>query len=98
MTIHNTSGDPEAIVVNAKPQDVETFLRLSRWLSGLQTELDRSWAVLGEIYGLQSHNNLNLLGLKIRRVKSNIDDVFAFSKTVPTSQRELHLKLKMLIC
>jgi hypothetical protein len=83
MTIHNTSGDPEAIVVNAKPQDVETFLRLSRWLSGLQTELDRSWAVLGEIYGLQSHNNLNLLGLKIRRVKSNIDDVFAFSKTVP---------------
>jgi molecular chaperone HtpG len=81
--IHNTSSDPEAIVVNAKPKDVETFLRLRRWLEGLQDELDRSWAILGEVFGLQSHNSLNLLGLKIRRVKSNLDDVPSFAKTVP---------------
>jgi len=80
--IHNTSSDPEAIVVNAKPQDVDTYLRLKHWLRGLQSELDRSWAVLGEVYGLQSHNSLNLLGLRIRRVRSNLDDEASFAKTV----------------
>jgi hypothetical protein len=81
--IHNTSGDPEAIVIIAEPADVHTFLKLKNWLSGLQGELDQSWAILGEVDGLQSHNSLNLLGMKIRRVKSNIDNVAAFSKTVP---------------
>jgi signal transduction histidine kinase len=80
--IHNTGNDPEAIVVDANPNNVETFLRLQKWLEGLQIELDRSWAVLGEVFGLQSHNNLHLLGIKIRRVKSNIDDVSSFAKTV----------------
>jgi hypothetical protein len=42
-----------------------------------------SWAILGEVYGLQSHNSLNLLGLKVRRVKSNLDDASAFAKSVP---------------
>ncbi len=78
----NNSGDPEAITVIAEPKDVETFLRLKNWTSGLQNELDRSWAILGEVYGLQTHNSLNLLGLKIRRIKSNIDDVDDFAKTV----------------
>src|SRR5260370_12512784 len=64
--IHNTSGDPEAIVVIAEPKDVETFLKLRTWISGLQKELDQSWAIVREVYGLQSHNSLNLLGLKIR--------------------------------
>jgi hypothetical protein len=44
--------------------------------------LDRSWAILGEVYGLQGHNGLNKLGLKIRRVKSNIDDTQEFAQTV----------------
>jgi molecular chaperone HtpG len=81
--IHNTSGDPEAIVVIAEPPDVQTFLKLKTWLNGLQHELDQSWAILGEVYGLQSHNSLHLLGLRIRRIKSNIDDIAAFAKTVP---------------
>jgi hypothetical protein len=80
--IHNTSGDPEAVVVNAKPPDVESFLRLQEWLTGLQKELDHSWAVLGEVFGLQANNSLNLLGLRIRRIKSNLDDSVAFAKTV----------------
>src|SRR5208283_2534854 len=37
--------DPEAIHVTAQPEDVETFLRLKSWLSGIQVELDQSWAV-----------------------------------------------------
>jgi molecular chaperone HtpG len=80
--INNTGGDPEAIVVIAEPKDVETFLKLKKWITGLQRELDQSWAILGEVYGLQVHTGLNFLGLKIRRVKSNIDDVAEFAKTV----------------
>lgn len=80
--IHNTGGDPEAIVIIAEPSDVEIFLKLKRWINGLQGELDQCWAILGEVYGLQTHNQLNALGLKIRRVKSNLDDVESFAKTV----------------
>ncbi|WP_439408463.1 ATP-binding protein [Bradyrhizobium sp. DASA03076] len=80
--INNTGGDPEAIVVIAEPKDVETFLKLRKWIIGLQRELDQTWAVLGEVYGLQFHTGLNLLGLKIRRIKSNIDDVAEFARTV----------------
>jgi molecular chaperone HtpG len=38
---------------------------------------------LGEAFALQTHINLHRLSLKIRRVKSNLDDVEAFSKSVP---------------
>jgi hypothetical protein len=89
--IHNTA-DPEAIVVNAHPGDVVTFLRLKDWLIGVQDELDRSWAVLGEVYGLQSHNRLNQLGLKIRRVKSNLDDIAFFLKAFLIFLQKLPLK------
>lgn len=74
--------DPEAIEVHAEPEDVGTFLRLKGWLAGIQDELDTSWAVLGEVYGLQVHNRLNEFGVKIRRVKSNLDNMAEFSKTV----------------
>jgi hypothetical protein len=74
--------DPEAIDITARPLDVETFLRLKYWLDDLQRELDLSWAVLGEVYGLQSHSGLSKLGMRIRRIKSNLDDVDEFARTV----------------
>lgn len=74
--------DPEAIDITAQPEDVETFLRLKHWVEDLQRELDISWAVLGEVFGLHSHSGLNKLGLRIRRIKSNIDDAEGFAKTV----------------
>ena len=80
--VNFTDDDPEALMVDAVPQDVVTFLRMEGWLAGLQDELDKSWAVLGEIYGRQTHNQLDSLGVKIRRVKSNLDDVDAFARTV----------------
>lgn len=80
--IHNTGSDPESIVIDASPPDVESFLKLKTWIKGIQEELDKSWAVLGEVFGLQSHNDLNKMGLKIRRIRSNLDDVEKFSKTV----------------
>jgi molecular chaperone HtpG len=78
--IRNTHEDPEAIFVDAAPSDVATFLKLDRLLRGLQSELDNSWAVLGEVYG--RYGALSKLGLTIRRVRSNMDDETAFAKTV----------------
>jgi hypothetical protein len=73
-------ADPEAIEIHAVPSNVATFLRLKDTLAGLQHELDISWAVLGEVYG--RFPNLAPLGVEIRRVKSNLDDIQAFAKTV----------------
>lgn len=78
--IRNTHDDPEALYVDAMPDDVETFIKLKRLINGLQRELDSSWAVLGEVYGRISQ--LNNLGLLIRRVRSSIDDIKDFGKKV----------------
>lgn len=73
--------DPEALDIKAIPSDVRTFLRLRDLLEGLQEELDVSWAVLGEVYG--RHDRLSRLGLELRRVRSNLDDVGTLAGAVP---------------
>ena len=78
--VSDTGEDPEALTIIAKPKDVETFLRLKSWLQELQQELDTSWAILGEAYGRQK--KLNALGIQIRRVKSNLDNITNFAATV----------------
>lgn len=71
--------DPESIHIPAKPTDVWSFLDLTRWLAAIQSELDTTWAVFGEVYG--SHQKFSQLGLTIRRVRSNvIDDFGGFAK------------------
>ncbi len=79
--IRSTHEDPEAIFIDASPADVKTFLKLKRLIEAIQMEFDSSWAALGEVYG--RYEGLNLLGLGLRRVRSNLDDLSAFSKTVP---------------
>lgn len=76
--ISTNSDDNEALWIQAKPQTVTTFLRLKDWLLWIQNEFDTSWAVLGEIYG--SQEELRHLGLRYRRILSNLDDVAAFTK------------------
>ena len=49
-----------------------TLLHLRYWLTTIQSELDASWAVLGEVYG--PHAELSKLGLRLRRVRSNLED------------------------
>lgn len=78
-SVTRATEDPEAIHVTAQPEDVHTFLRLKNWLAGIQTELDQSWAALGEIYGRYAVEGLSKLGLSLRRVKSNLDDVGSFA-------------------
>lgn len=64
--------DPEAILIDARPEDIRTYLRIREWLGGIQKELDMSWAVLGEVYG--RYSGLDGLDLRLRRVRSNLDD------------------------
>ena len=78
-----SAGDPEALFIQAKPEEVAVFLRLKEWLAGIQQELDSSWAVLGEVYGRSIPEGWDKLGLSFRRVRSNLDDVAEFAKTVP---------------
>ena len=75
-----THDDPESLEIQAQPLEVSVFLRLKEWLSGIQSELDNAWAVIGEIYG--SHPGLCKIGLNFRRIRSNLDDVKLFSSTV----------------
>ena len=69
--------DPESIWIDAEPEDVKTFLSMTRLQKGLQSELDACWAVLGEVYRGDPR-----FGLRLRRVHSTIDDVRTLSENV----------------
>jgi molecular chaperone HtpG len=73
-------ADPEAFHVNAAPADVKTYLRLTALFKDIQRELDESWATLGEVYGRSK--TLHLLGLTIRRIRSNLDNKEKFARAV----------------
>jgi molecular chaperone HtpG len=78
--IHQETDDPEAIWVEAKPKDVKTYLKLKYLVSDIQREMDESWAVLGEVYGPK--DDLRGFGIKLRRIRSNIQNIAAFARTV----------------
>jgi len=65
--ITTSSFDPEAIFVSATPETVHEYLKLEKWLKGLQDELDRSWAILGEVYGRFGQERFDRFKIKIRR-------------------------------
>ncbi len=71
--------DTESIYIPATPKDICSFLELKKWLTAIQSELDLTWAVLGEVYG--AHPRFSHFGLTIRRVRSNVtDDPDGFAK------------------
>jgi hypothetical protein len=85
-----SNPDAESILVPAKPKDVCSFLELRKWLQAIQSELDMTWAVMGEVYG--SHSKFSRFGLTIRRVRSNItDDLAAFAKLSSFVPRRVEL-------
>lgn len=73
--LHTESDDPEALFVKAEPDSVRDYVRVKSWLSGFQSELDTSWAILGETYGRHSKSGLDRLGITLRRVASNLNSV-----------------------
>src|SRR5262249_15067399 len=78
--VRHTHEDPEALFVEVFPDDVQTYFRIRSWLSGIQGELDASWAVLGEVYG--RYAGLNNLGIVVRRILSSLDDRKEFAAKV----------------
>ena len=71
--------DPEAIFVQIEPDTVATFLKARSLLTSIQRELDESWAVLEEVYGCTP---LKRLGLRLRRVRSNLEDEGTLAKAL----------------
>lgn len=71
VEINQAHEDPEAIYIDAEPKDAITYEELRKLFSDIQSELDLSWSVLGEIYGRYSH--LNELGITVRRIRSSLD-------------------------
>ena len=75
--------DPEAIFVDANPNDVATFLKFKHWASSFQAELDSTWAALGEIYGRFTDQNFDKFQLRLRRLRTSIDDKASFAAKAP---------------
>lgn len=78
LDLHQYGDDPEALEVLASPESINIFSGLKRLFHGIQTELDETWATLGEVYGLIQ--DLRNLGIKTRRIHSNLDDITEFEK------------------
>lgn len=76
VEMHQAHEDPEAIYIDAEPEDALTYEALNRLFSDIQSELDLSWSVLGEVYG--RYKELSALGIGIRRIRSSLDDVDEF--------------------
>ncbi|MCE7615548.1 ATP-binding protein [Vibrio fluvialis] len=72
VEIIHAHEDPEAIFIDAEPEDAKTYVGLKKLFSEIQSELDRCWSVLGEIYG--RYEEFRDLGINIRRVRSTLDD------------------------
>jgi hypothetical protein len=78
---HSYGDDPECLQVVLSSENLpnaETFCVVKDKLSGIQTELDYSWAVLGEVYGRFAP--LNKLSINIRRINSNLNEEATISK------------------
>jgi hypothetical protein len=71
---------PETIFIHAEPSNAKTYLKIKRLLSQIQHELDSSWTVMSEAY--YAEESLRELGLKIRRIRSNLDEKEEFAKKV----------------
>lgn len=67
---HKNHLDPETLYIQAKPSSSQIYLELNSLLTGIQDELDKSWAILGEVYG--RYDGLKELKIGLRRIQSNI--------------------------
>lgn len=77
LEISHADEDPEALFIDAEPQDAFVFEDL-RWLfKDIQRELDEVWAVLGEVYGRYDKMSL---GINIRRLRSSLDNIDEYTK------------------
>lgn len=69
--------DKENIYVDCNPTDSEMFVKIKNLISDIQNELDKSWAILGEVYGFIPTNKP---GIKFRRISSNLQNKLFLAK------------------
>ena len=70
--------DPElAYVYISAPSSSLVYLENNKLIKDIQQELDICWAVLGKVYG-----RITEFGLKIRRIKCNLEDIEDFYDSV----------------
>lgn len=74
------TADPERIFVIVKPENSVIYLELENLFKNIQSELDTSWAILGEAYGKDTE--LRKLKIKFRRIRSVLDNKEKFTKTI----------------
>jgi hypothetical protein len=87
-SVQRSSIDPEALEVLAYPTSPKAYRALRSTLRSIQYELDKSWAILGEIYSNNTtggRSDLGIRGLTVRRIRSNIDTEDRFQKSVGPS-------------
>ncbi len=94
----STHDDPEALYVTTYPKFSRQYCAIRRLLDELQRDLDNAWAIIGEVYG-----RVIPLGLRIRRIRSNLDRIDQFSQKVGYVPRSVRFEsagvdlLKLLI-
>ncbi|HXK03426.1 MAG TPA: hypothetical protein VMS37_13560 [Verrucomicrobiae bacterium] len=71
--------DPQARNAIVSPHEVDSiavYVSLGNLTQDIQRELDKSWAILGEVYGRLTEPDRPLfrLGLRVRRLRTNLDD------------------------
>lgn len=88
--VQQFNKDPETLIVQAEPRNSLIFIKLSKLFEDIQKELDKSWAILGEIYGKEPKEKQ--ASITYRRIKSNIDNAFEFGKRVTYIPEEIAFK------
>lgn len=69
----NKSDDPECIAIECSPEDPHIVDALRTLFNYVQFELDQFWAVVGEYYSGAHKGEFTNIGIKYRRLESNID-------------------------
>lgn len=62
--------DKENIFVDCSPEESKMYVKIKTLISDIQNEFDKSWAILGEIYGFIPNNKPSI---KFRRITSNLE-------------------------
>jgi hypothetical protein len=70
--------DPETICIDVQPKSLDIFVGLQDLFTAIQGNIDASWAVLGEVYGNCYKRDEPSCKMRIRRIRSTLDDLDAF--------------------
>lgn len=75
---YDSHSDPERLDVIALPSSAFAHERILGWVTGIQSELDHGWAVLGEVFG--RHARLQNLRIRLRRLATPLTN-FNFARS-----------------